>query len=65
MLYLKVLVGDNASLLSCRLLANVAQGRGATLPMDTVSLSSGTLFVINSNIISYNVCRDFLIIVKM
>lgn len=34
----KVLVGVNATKLAVRLLSNVAQGRGATLPFDVVSV---------------------------
>lgn len=34
--YTKVLVGDNATRLAVRLLGNIAQGRGASLPLDTV-----------------------------
>lgn len=33
---LQVLVGDNATRLAVRLLGNIAQGRGASLPLDTV-----------------------------
>lgn len=33
--FTKVLVGDNASQLSVRLLGNIAQGRGGTIPLDT------------------------------
>jgi len=32
----QVLVGDNATRLAVRLLGNIAQGRGGTLPFDTV-----------------------------
>ena len=32
-----MLLGDNATRLSVRLLSNMAQGRGDTLPLDTVS----------------------------
>ena len=32
-----MLLGDNATQLSVRLLDNMAQGRGDTLPLDTVS----------------------------
>ncbi len=35
----KVLVGVNATKLAVRLLSNVAQGRGATLPLDVVHRS--------------------------
>ena len=31
-----MLVGDNATRLAVRLLGNIAQGRGAALPLDTV-----------------------------
>ena len=41
---LQVLVGDNATRLAVRLLGNIAQGRGASLPLDTV---------INPHIINY------------
>ena len=33
-----MLIGVNATQLAVRLLSNVAQGRGATLPLDVVSL---------------------------
>ena len=33
---MQVLMGDNATRLAVRLLGNVAQGRGRTLPLDTV-----------------------------
>lgn len=44
----QVFVGETASRLSVRLLANIAQGKGDTLPLDTVSL-----YVVTTSAILY------------
>ena len=39
------MVGDNATRLAVRLLGNIAQGKGSTLPLDTVSSLFGQSIV--------------------
>ena len=36
----KILVGENATKLAAKVLSNIAEGRGGTLPLDTVCLAS-------------------------
>ena len=36
----KILVGENATRLAAKVLCNIAEGRGGTLPLDAVCLTS-------------------------